>query len=118
MAGPYRTSQDRHTTNNRLYLRVLYTPEVKRDIDRLVRCDNPSSDVQLVPVHALTTHPNLCAKSLSVRGERDYLMQIVCGATPSCLAAVYKLEPSGVIKIMTLHYDKMTFYVGQVLFWL
>ncbi|KAI6131306.1 hypothetical protein EV401DRAFT_2193676 [Pisolithus croceorrhizus] len=72
-------------------------PEIKRDIDCRVRYDNPSSDVQ---------------------GERDHIMQIDCEATQSPSVAVYKLEPSGVVKIMTLHYDKMTFYVEQALFWL
>ncbi|KAI6116414.1 hypothetical protein F5141DRAFT_1103144 [Pisolithus sp. B1] len=120
MAGPYRTSsQDHHTTNNRLHLRVhtrLRSNEILTAVFAMTIL--PLMFSWFLCMH-FTTHLNLCAKTLSLRGERDYLMQIVCEATPSPLVAVFKLrEPSGVVKIMILHYDKMTFYAEQVLFWL
>lgn len=54
--------------------------------------------------------------STLLQGERNYIMQVVCEATqsPSIMVQVGAFEC--LVKIMTLYYDKMGFYMERALF--
>ena len=99
------------------------------------RKEEPSGDVQLAAIHALYNslefvrdnferevsrifeHPsNLNAIFLVWQGERNYIMQVICEATqnPSIPVQVGAFEC--LVRIMSLYYDKMAFYMEQALF--
>lgn len=50
------------------------------------------------------------------QGERNYIMQIVCEATQSPAVNVQVGAFECLVKIMSLYYDKMAFYMERALF--
>jgi importin subunit beta-1 len=73
---------------------------IKDNFDREVR-NSPSS-----------SHTRL----MTIQGERNYIMQVVCEATqnPAVLVQVAAFET--LVRIMSLYYDKMSYYMERALF--
>ena len=51
-----------------------------------------------------------------LQGERNYIMQVVCEATQNGDVQVQVGAFECLVKIMTLYYDKMAFYMERALF--
>lgn len=51
-----------------------------------------------------------------IKGERNYIMQVVCEATQSSAVSVQVGAFECLVKIMTLYYEKMSFYMERALF--
>lgn len=51
-----------------------------------------------------------------LQGERNYIMQVVCEATQSPSAEVEIAAFECLVKIMSLFYDKMQYYMERALF--
>lgn len=54
--------------------------------------------------------------SNSDQGERNYIMQVICEGTQSTSLSVQIGAFECLVKIMTLYYDKMAFYMERALF--
>lgn len=96
------------------------------------RKEEPSSDVQLAAIHALynslefvrdnferdVSLRRISAKTLLnvLQGERNYIMQVVCEATQSSSVSVQVGAFECLVRIMSLYYEKMGFYMEQALF--
>ncbi|TDL26856.1 ARM repeat-containing protein [Rickenella mellea] len=80
------------------------------------RKDEPSTDVQLAAINALFNSLEFVRDNFEREGERNYIMQVVCEATqnPSTLVQVGAFEC--LVRIMSLYYDKMAFYMERALF--
>lgn len=50
------------------------------------------------------------------QGERNYIMQVVCEATQSASVIVQVGAFECLVRIMSLYYDKMAFYMERALF--
>lgn len=58
-----------------------------------------------------------CIKTLTFRqGERNYIMQVVCEATQNPSVPVQVAAFECLVRIMSLYYDKMGFYMERALF--
>ena len=51
-----------------------------------------------------------------LQGERNYIMQVVCEATQNGSVPVQVGAFECLVRIMSLYYDKMAFYMEQALF--
>ncbi|KAL4253746.1 importin beta family protein [Abortiporus biennis] len=80
------------------------------------RKEEPSTDVQLAAVHALLNSLEFVRDNFEREGERNYIMQVVCEATQSPSVPVQIGAFECLVKIMTLYYDKMGFYMERALF--
>ena len=54
--------------------------------------------------------------SYAIQGERNYIMQVVCEATQNSNNAVQVGAFECLVKIMSLYYDKMGYYMERALF--
>jgi importin subunit beta-1 len=54
--------------------------------------------------------------SFLIQAERNYVMQIVCEGTQSENPEVQMISFECLVKIMTLYYDKMGFYMEKALY--
>lgn len=86
----------------------------------------------LLPLALYTILWSLCETILSVRyelkhrciilplthgqGERNYIMQVVCEATQNPSVPVQVAAFECLVRIMSLYYDKMGFYMERALF--
>lgn len=52
----------------------------------------------------------------SRQGERNYIMQVVCEATQSPSVQVQAMAFECLVRIMTLYYSKMAYYMERALF--
>jgi importin subunit beta-1 len=50
------------------------------------------------------------------QGERNYIMQVICEATQSQSTTVQVGAFECLVRIMSLYYDKMSFYMERALF--
>lgn len=50
------------------------------------------------------------------KGERNYIMQVVCEATQSASVPVQVGAFECLVRIMSLYYDKMALYMERALF--
>ncbi|KAH8084890.1 ARM repeat-containing protein [Cristinia sonorae] len=80
------------------------------------RKDEPSTDVQHAAIIALLNSLEFVRENFEREGERNYIMQVVCEATQNPEVAVQVGAFECLVKIMTLYYDKMGFYMEQALF--
>ena len=53
---------------------------------------------------------------MNSQGERNYIMQVVCEATQNPNTAVQVGAFECLVKIMSLYYDKMSYYMERALF--
>lgn len=51
-----------------------------------------------------------------MQGERNYIMQVVCEATQNAAVPVQVGAFECLVKIMSLYYDKMNYYMERALF--
>ncbi|CAG7851283.1 Importin subunit beta-1 {ECO:0000250/UniProtKB:Q06142} AltName: Full=Importin-95 {ECO:0000250/UniProtKB:Q06142}; AltName: Full=Karyopherin subunit beta-1 {ECO:0000250/UniProtKB:Q06142}; AltName: Full=Karyopherin-95 {ECO:0000250/UniProtKB:Q06142} [Serendipita indica DSM 11827] len=80
------------------------------------RRDEPSPEVQLAAMKALYNCLEFIKENFDREGERNYIMQVVCEATqnPAVLVQVAAFET--LVRIMSLYYDKMSYYMERALF--
>ncbi|KAG8783278.1 karyopherin beta [Ceratobasidium sp. 428] len=80
------------------------------------RREEPSNDVQGAAIAALLNSLEFIRDNFEREGERNYLMQVVCEATQSTHPPVQVGAFECLVKIMSLYYDKMGFYMERALF--
>ena len=97
------------------------------------RKDEPSSEVQLAAINALYNslefvrdnfEREVCVSYYILyvhfltcdQGERNYIMQVVCEATQNPNVQVQVGAFECLVRIMSLYYDKMAFYMERALF--
>ncbi|KAI5118628.1 hypothetical protein M0805_006995 [Coniferiporia weirii] len=80
------------------------------------RKEEASTEVQLAAINALYNSLEFVRDNFEREGERNYIMQVVCEATqnPSVTVQVGAFEC--LVRIMSLYYDKMGFYMERALF--
>ncbi|KAF8754140.1 ribosomal protein import innucleus [Rhizoctonia solani] len=85
---------------------------------RCARCprEEPSPEVQGAAITALLNSLEFIRDNFEREGERNYLMQVVCEATQSENHPVQVGAFECLVKIMSLYYDKMGFYMERALF--
>ncbi|CUA76060.1 Importin subunit beta-1 [Rhizoctonia solani] len=80
------------------------------------RREEPSAEVQSAAITALLNSLEFIRDNFEREGERNYLMQVVCEATQSDHPPVQVGAFECLVKIMSLYYDKMGFYMERALF--
>ncbi|KAI0070966.1 ARM repeat-containing protein [Panus rudis PR-1116 ss-1] len=80
------------------------------------RKEEPSPEVQLAAITALLNSLEFVRDNFEREGERNYIMQVVCEATQNSSVPVQVGAFECLVKIMTLYYDKMAFYMERALF--
>jgi len=101
------------------------------------RKEEPSTDVQLAAMQALFNslsfirenferevrglhhrffQPQLSGLPDIPQGERNYIMQVVCEATQNPSVQVQAMAFECLVRIMTLYYSKMAYYMERALF--
>ncbi|CAE7136761.1 unnamed protein product [Rhizoctonia solani] len=80
------------------------------------RREEPSAEVQGAAITALLNSLEFIRDNFEREGERNYLMQVVCEATQSEHHPVQVGAFECLVKIMSLYYDKMGFYMERALF--
>ncbi|PAV15828.1 ARM repeat-containing [Pyrrhoderma noxium] len=80
------------------------------------RKDEPSSEVQLAAINALYNSLEFVRDNFEREGERNYIMQVVCEATQNPNVQVQVGAFECLVRIMSLYYDKMAFYMERALF--
>ncbi|GAB1521886.1 karyopherin Kap95 [Rhizoctonia solani] len=80
------------------------------------RREEPSPEVQGAAITALLNSLEFIRDNFEREGERNYLMQVVCEATQSENHPVQVGAFECLVKIMSLYYDKMGFYMERALF--
>ncbi|KAI0092262.1 armadillo-type protein [Irpex rosettiformis] len=73
-------------------------------------------EVQHSAIQALYNSLEFVRDNFEREGERNYIMQIVCEATQSNATNVQIGAFECLVKIMSLYYDKMAFYMERALF--
>jgi importin subunit beta-1 len=110
----------------------LRSNEILTAVVQGARRDEPSSEVQLAAMKALynclefikdnfdrevrNSPSSYHTQLMIIQGERNYIMQVVCEATqnPAVLVQVAAFET--LVRIMSLYYDKMSYYMERALF--
>lgn len=94
----------------------LRSNEILTAVVQGARRDEPSSEVQLAAMKALYNCLEFIKENFDREGERNYIMQVVCEATqnPAVLVQVAAFET--LVRIMSLYYDKMSYYMERALF--
>ena len=72
--------------------------------------------VQLAALQALLNSLVFVRSNFEREGERNYIMQVVCEATQNPDGNIKVAAYECLVKIMSLYYDKMRFYMEQALF--
>ncbi|KAI0277890.1 karyopherin Kap95 [Russula aff. rugulosa BPL654] len=80
------------------------------------RKEEPSTDVQLAAMQALYNSLSFIRENFEREGERNYIMQVVCEATQSPSVQVQAMAFECLVRIMTLYYSKMAYYMERALF--
>lgn len=75
-----------------------------------------SAEVQTAAITALFNSLEFVRDNFEREGERNYIMQIVCEATQIQVPAVQVGAFECLVRIMTLYYEKMSFYMERALF--
>jgi importin subunit beta-1 len=110
----------------------LRSNEILTAVIHGARKEEPSTDVQLAAVSALynslefvrdnferevRVKRKCIIRLLTCRqGERNYIMQVVCEATQNPSVPVQVAAFECLVRIMSLYYDKMGFYMERALF--
>ncbi|EJD04944.1 ARM repeat-containing protein [Fomitiporia mediterranea MF3/22] len=80
------------------------------------RKEEPSTEVQLSAINALYNSLEFVRDNFEREGERNYIMQVVCEATQNPSVPVQVGAFECLVRIMSLYYDKMAFYMERALF--
>ena len=80
------------------------------------RKEETSAEVQQAAISALYNSLEFVRDNFEREGERNYIMQVVCEATQSPSVPVQVGAFECLVRIMSLYYDKMAFYMERALF--
>ncbi|KDN53633.1 putative karyopherin beta-1 subunit [Tilletiaria anomala UBC 951] len=80
------------------------------------RKEEPVPQVQLAALQALLNSLVFVRANFEREGERNYIMQVICEATQNQDSNIKVAAYECLVKIMSLYYDKMRFYMEQALF--
>ncbi|KAI0060137.1 karyopherin Kap95 [Artomyces pyxidatus] len=80
------------------------------------RKEEPSSEVQYAAAQALYNSLVFIRENFEREGERNYIMQVVCEATQNPNVQVQATAFECLVRIMSLYYNKMAFYMERALF--
>ncbi|ETW79902.1 hypothetical protein HETIRDRAFT_459766 [Heterobasidion irregulare TC 32-1] len=80
------------------------------------RKEEPSPEVQLAATQALFNSLVFIRENFEREGERNYIMQVVCEATQNPSVQVQASAFECLVRIMSLYYHKMAFYMERALF--
>lgn len=111
---------------------ALRSNEILTAVIHGARKEEPSTDVQLAAVNALYNSLEFVRDNFErevsltldepplvltfLQGERNYIMQVVCEATQNPAVPVQVAAFECLVRIMSLYYDKMGFYMERALF--
>ena len=70
----------------------------------------------MAAINALYNSLEFVRDNFEREGERNYIMQVVCEATQNSSVPVQVGAFECLVKIMTLYYEKMSFYMERALF--
>ncbi|KAF8513401.1 armadillo-type protein [Gautieria morchelliformis] len=94
----------------------LRSNEILTAVIHGARKEELSTDVQLAAVSALYNSLEFVRDNFEREGERNYIMQVVCEATQNPSVPVQVAAFECLVRIMSLYYDKMGFYMERALF--
>ncbi|EGF79070.1 hypothetical protein BATDEDRAFT_17183 [Batrachochytrium dendrobatidis JAM81] len=80
------------------------------------RKEETNNAVRLCAIQALFNSLSFVRDNFENEGERNYIMQIVCEATQCSDAEVQVVAFECLVKIMSLYYEKMVFYMQKALY--
>ncbi|GBE87129.1 ARM repeat-containing protein [Sparassis latifolia] len=95
---------------------ALRSNEILTAVIHGARKDEPSPEVQLAAITALLNSLEFVRDNFDREGERNYIMQVVCEATQNGSVPVQVGAFECLVRIMTLYYEKMGFYMERALF--
>ncbi|KAF9813282.1 hypothetical protein IEO21_05666 [Rhodonia placenta] len=95
---------------------ALRSNEILTAVIHGARKEEPSPEVQLAAIHALLNSLEFVRENFDREGERNYIMQVVCEATQCQSVPVQVGAFECLVRIMSLYYDKMGFYMERALF--
>ncbi|KAH6575430.1 hypothetical protein BASA60_005017 [Batrachochytrium salamandrivorans] len=99
-------------------------PDVLRDQSNAIlnavahgaRKEETSNAVRRSAIQALLNSLEFVRDNFENEGERNYIMQIVCEATQSTDSDLQVVAFECLVKIMSLYYEKMVFYMQKALY--
>lgn len=94
----------------------LRSNEILTAVVQGARRDEPSPEVQLAAMKALYNCLEFIKENFEREGERNYIMQVVCEATQNPAVTVQVAAFETLVRIMSLYYDKMSYYMERALF--
>ncbi|KIP03461.1 hypothetical protein PHLGIDRAFT_130117 [Phlebiopsis gigantea 11061_1 CR5-6] len=95
---------------------ALRSNEILTAVIHGARKEEPTQEVQQAAITALFNSLEFVRDNFEREGERNYIMQVVCEATQNASVPVQVGAFECLVKIMTLYYEKMAFYMERALF--
>jgi importin subunit beta-1 len=80
------------------------------------RKDEPSAEVQQAAISALYNSLTFIRENFEREGERNFIMQVICEATQHPNVQIQVTAFECLVRIMSLYYGKMAFYMERALF--
>jgi importin subunit beta-1 len=80
------------------------------------RKEESNAEVQAAALQALYNSLEFISDNFEREGERNYIMQVLCEATQNVQERVQVLAFQNLVRIMSLYYDAMQFYMERALF--
>ncbi|CAF4153394.1 unnamed protein product, partial [Rotaria sordida] len=81
-----------------------------------MRKEETNDNVRLAAITALLNSLEFTKNNFQNDSERHYIMQVVCEATQSSNLKIQVAALQNLVKILTLYYDYMEYYMGPALF--
>ncbi|CAF4488104.1 unnamed protein product, partial [Rotaria socialis] len=81
-----------------------------------MRKEETNDNVRLAAITALLNSLEFTKNNFQNDSERHYIMQVVCEATQSANLKIQVAALQNLVKILTLYYDYMEYYMGPALF--
>ncbi|TFK48303.1 ARM repeat-containing protein [Heliocybe sulcata] len=94
----------------------LRSNEILTAVIHGARKEEPSPDCQYAAIHALFNALDFVRDNFEREGERNYIMQVICEATQNPNVKVQIGAYECLVRVMSLYYDKMSFYMERALF--
>ncbi|KAI0033513.1 karyopherin Kap95 [Vararia minispora EC-137] len=94
----------------------LRSNEILTAVVHGARKEEPSSEVQQSAISALYNSLVFIRENFEREGERNYIMQVICEATQNPNVSVQVTAFECLVRIMSLYYSKMAFYMERALF--
>lgn len=93
-----------------------YSNSILTAVVQGARKEEPSADVRNAAMAALCDSLDFVKTNFENEGERNYIMQVVCEATQAPDTRILQGAYGCLTRIMSLYYDKMSFYMEKALF--